>query len=216
MRRAADLVVGLRLRVLLAHPLDHGGRIPDAQRGLAGDGDLFIRDVERVDVLRVLHQVNFAGCLADHAFRLRMAAAADVDDVIAALDQVFDEIMGDDDVGTGRVHHVEPARGGPGLDRRRDAVRGEDHRAAVDRVQALEPVVAIDQFDAVFLELVGDVRVVDEVTQHPDLLAGPGFGRLLGGANRFDDAVAVATRRDLEDVHASSLPGVLTGEASEA
>ena len=95
-------------------------------------------------------------------------------------------------------------------------MRGEDHGAAVDRVQALEPVVAVDQLDAVFLQLVGHMRVVDEVAEHPDLLAGAGLGGLLGGADRFDDAVAVATRRDLEDVHASSLPVVLTGEAIEA
>src|SRR5439155_769216 len=83
---------------LVADPFDHGGGVPDAQRGLAGDGDLFIRKAERIDVLRVLHQVNFAGRLADHAFGLRVAAPADVDDVVATLDQVFDEIVGDDDV----------------------------------------------------------------------------------------------------------------------
>src|SRR5438132_13643233 len=77
----------------------------------------------------------------------------------------------------------------------------EDHRAGVDRVQALEPAVTVDQLDPVCLEFVGHVGVVNEVTEHPDLFARPRLGRLLGGADRLHDAVAVATRRDLEAVH---------------
>src|SRR2546421_12474077 len=42
---------------------------------------------------------------------------------------------------------------------------------------------------------------MDEVTQHPDLLPRMGFRRLLGGADRLDDTVAITPRRDLEDVH---------------
>src|SRR5437016_13624439 len=42
---------------------------------------------------------------------------------------------------------------------------------------------------------------MDEVTQHPDLLPRMGFRRLLGGADRLDDPVAITPRRDLEDVH---------------
>ncbi len=109
--------------------------------------------------------------------------------------------MRDDDVGAGRIHHVETAFGSLRLHRRRDAMRGEDHRAAVDRLQALEPVIAVDQLDAVFLELIGDMGVVDEVAEHPDLLARMGLRGLLGGPDRFHDAVAIATRRDLEHVH---------------
>ena len=153
--------------------------------------------------------------LADDTFRLRVAASADVDHVVTALDEVLDKIMRDDDVGAGRVHHVETAFGSLRLYRRRDAMRGEDHGAAVDRLQALEPVVTIDQLDAVFLQLVGDVGVVDEIAEHPDLLARMGLRGLLGGTNRLNDAVAISTRRDLEDVHASSLPAGQTGEAIE-
>src|SRR2546429_4467777 len=42
---------------------------------------------------------------------------------------------------------------------------------------------------------------MDEVTQHPDLLPRMGFRRLLGGADRLEDTVAIPPRRDLEDVH---------------
>ena len=201
LRRPTDFVVGLRLRVLLAHPLDHGCCVPDAQRGLAGDRDLVVFDVERVDVFRFLHQVNFPRCLADDALRLRVSSAADVDDVVAALGQVFDEVVRDNDIRAGRVDQGQTARRGLVFDRRRDAVRGEDHGSAVDLVQALEPVVTVDQLDPVFLQLVGDVGVVDEVAQHPDLLARMRLRRLLGRADRFDDAVAVAARRDLQHVH---------------
>ena len=154
--------------------------------------------------------------LAEDALRLGVSTASDVDDVIATLGQVFDEVMGDHDIGAGRIHQVEAARRGLRFHRRRDAVRGEDHGSAVDLLQALEPVVAVHQLDPAFLQLVGHVGVVDEVAEHSDLLTRTRFGGLLGGADRFHDSMAVSARRDLEDVHASSLPGVLTGEAIEA
>src|SRR5438094_2824707 len=77
----------------------------------------------------------------------------------------------------------------------------EDDGAAVDGLESFEPVVAVDQLDAILLQLVGDMGVVDEVAEHSDLLPRVGFRRLLRGADRLDDAVAIATRGDLEDVH---------------
>src|SRR5438876_12406099 len=78
---------------------------------------------------------------------------------------------------------------------------GEDDGAAVDGLESFEPVVAVDQLDAILLQLVGDMGVVDEVAEHSDLLPRAGFRRLLRSADRLDDAMAIATRGDLEDVH---------------
>src|SRR5205807_408039 len=156
-------VVGLGLRVPFSDALDHGGRVPDAQGGLAGDRDLLVLDVEGVDVLRLLDEVDSSRRLAENALRLRVSTAADVDDVIATLGQVFDEVVGDHDIGAGRIDQVEAAGRGLRFHRRRDAVRGEDHGPAVDLLQALEPVVAVHQLDPAFLQLVGHVGVVDEV-----------------------------------------------------
>src|SRR5689334_20491392 len=77
----------------------------------------------------------------------------------------------------------------------------EDHGAAIDLVEPFETIVTVDQLDAVSLQLVGDVRVVNEIAEHADLLAGVGFGRLFGGTNSLDHAVAITTGRDLENVH---------------
>ena len=83
---------------------------------------------------------------------------------------------------------------------------GEDHGAALDLVQALETVVPIDQLDPVLLQLVGDVDVVDKVTEHPDLFSGMSPGSLFCRPDRLHHAVAVATRSDLDYVHDWSLP----------
>src|SRR5207253_10897684 len=99
------------------------------------------------------------------------------------------------------VYQLPSALGCPGLARWLDAVGREDHGTAVNSFAPFETVVAVAQLDAVVLQLVGDVRVMDEVTQHPDLLPRMGFRRLLGGADRLDDPVAITPRRDLEDVH---------------
>jgi hypothetical protein len=140
-----------------------------------------------------------------------VAAAADVDDVVAPLGQVLDQVMGDHHVGAGGIDHLQAPLGGARFDRRRDAMRREDDRAALNPVQTLDPVIAVDQLDAAGLELVGHVGVVHQVPEHPDLLSRIGPGRLLGGPNRFHHAVAVATGRDLEDVHPdSSLPTAKT------
>ena len=145
--------------------------------------------------------MDFSRRLPEDALRLRVSPAADVDDVITALGQVFDEVVRDHDVGAGRIDQVEATGRGFRLHRRRDTVRGQDHGSAVDLVQALEPVVAVDELDPVFLQLVGHVGVVDEIAEHPDLLARMRLGRLLGGSDRFHDAMAIAARRDLQHVH---------------
>src|SRR5438093_9031890 len=77
----------------------------------------------------------------------------------------------------------------------------DDDGAAVDGLESFEPVVAVDRLDAILLQLVGDMGVVDEVAEHSDLLPRAGFRRLLRSADRLDDAMAIATRGDLEDVH---------------
>src|SRR5262249_41472404 len=129
-----------------------------------------------------------------------MTFAADVNDLIAATGQVLDQVVGPNHVRTCGVHGVEPHLRGPLLDLRRDAVRGEDHRAALDLFQAGESVRGVDQPDALVLELVGDVCVVDELAEHVHRTIG-GLTHTLGDAESVDYAVAVTARRDSHHFH---------------
>ena len=63
--RPADLVVNLRLGVAEPDLLDQVVRVPDRERGLAGDRDLLGGDRERFDVGGLLDQVDFARAVAD-------------------------------------------------------------------------------------------------------------------------------------------------------
>jgi hypothetical protein len=93
----------------------------------------------------------------------------------------------------------------PKLDRallnlRGDAVGREDHGPFLYVVEAGEPVRLIDQRDALLLQVVGRVSVVDEHAQHVDRAVGL-LTDALGDPERVDHAVAVPARGDLEDFH---------------
>lgn len=79
-------------------------------------------------------------------------------------------------------------------------MRGEDDGPLFDVAQAGEPVGLIHKSDALLLEIVGRVRVVDEHAKHvhrPFCL----FSHSLGDSERIDHAVAIAAGRDLQDLH---------------
>src|SRR5437879_3750996 len=82
---------------------------------------------------------------------------------------------------------------------------GEDHGAGVDPLKAGETVVLVDEVDAVLLQLVGDVLVMDQVAKHVDGLwhsLGPSLGaQLASDLDGVDDAMAVASRGDFDDLH---------------
>ena len=183
-------------------------RVPDRQRGLAGDRDAVSGQLERVDVFGLLHQVYLAGRLAHHAFRLRVALAADVDHLVALARQVGHQFVRAHHVRAGGVDRLQAKLDCASLHLGRHAVGGEDDRAFPDVLEAGEPVRLIDQGDPLRLEVIGGVRVVNEHAEHVHgplcLLADPP-----GDPERVHDAVAVPARRDLQDFHrtASSLRG---------
>ena len=77
---------------------------------------------------------------------------------------------------------------------------GEDHGAFLDLTQARKPVVLVDQLDTLPLQIVGRVGVVDEHAEHMDR-AGGLFPYAFRNAEGVHHAVAVATWRDLQDLH---------------
>src|SRR5215472_4659494 len=151
-----------------------------------------------------------------------MAFAADVDHLVPTSRQVLYQVVGPHDVGTGGVHGVEPHLGGPFLDLRRHAVGREDDGAAADLFEAREPARGVDQPNALLLELVGDVGIVDELTKHVHG-AVRGLTDALGDPERVHHAVAVASRRYPYDLHPHepttrmrllAWPGGVTGRES--
>ena len=101
--RAADLVVDLGLRISRLHLADQVLGVPDRKRGLARDRDPVAVQVERVDVLRVLDEVDGPRRFAHHALRLGMAFAPDIDDLVPLAGEVRDQLVGADDVRAGGV-----------------------------------------------------------------------------------------------------------------
>ena len=84
----------------------------------------------------------------------------------------------------------------------RDAVRGEDHGSLGHLLERLHAIGLGHQRDARLLELAGHVLVVHQVAEHGDrLAAGAGSAFPFCDSYRFHDAMAVATRRDPDDVH---------------
>ena len=137
-RRVAD-VVGARpgdRGEPLAQPADDRGRLVDRQRRLREVGDaLGVLDLERVDVGLGLDEHDRAGHLAHRALDLLVAGVADEHDRVAVggeLDRLAVDLGHER---AGRVDRPQAALGGVGVDRRRDAVGGEDgHRALGDLV----------------------------------------------------------------------------------
>jgi hypothetical protein len=79
-------------------------------------------------------------------------------------------------------------------------MRGEDDGPLFDLAQAGESIGLIHKSDALLLEIVGRVGVVDVHAKHlhrPFCL----FSHSLGDPKSVYHAMAVATRRDLEDFH---------------
>src|SRR5690349_2449487 len=108
--------------------------------------------------------------------------------------------MRPNDVGARRVDGFQAELDRALLYLRRDAVGGEDDRPFFDLVQPGQPVGLIDELDALGLQVVGGVGVVDEHAEHvhrPLCL----FPHPFGDPERVNDAVAVPTRRDLQDLH---------------
>ena len=79
-------------------------------------------------------------------------------------------------------------------------MRGEDHRAFLDVLEAGEAVGLVDEGDALTLQVVGRVRVVDEHPKHVHRTMRF-LAYAFGDSKRIHDAVAVAARRDLEHFH---------------
>src|SRR2546421_1847643 len=129
-----------------------------------------------------------------------MTLTTDIDHVVAAAGELLDQVVRSDHVGAGGVNRSEALLGGPLLDLRRDSVGGEDDRARIDGLQSGEPVGRVDELDSLLLEVGGHVRVVYQLTQHANRLAGR-LTDALGDPECVDDPVAVATRRDLDDFH---------------
>ena len=153
---------------------------------------------EPVDVADRLDELDAAGALPHRALDLGVAAVADHHDLAAVLAH-----LGDLDVHLGherarRVEHGEPARLGLGAHRLRDAVRGEDDRAAGRNLGEL-----VDEHRALRLQVVDDELVVHDLVAHVDRRAEL-RERLLDDRDRAVDAGAEAARVREQDVHQPS------------
>ena len=82
-------------------------------------------------------------------------------------------------------------------------MRGEDHSAFFDVFESFQPVRLVDERDALTLQVVRGVGVVDQHAEHMDGSLGL-FAHPLGDAERVHHAVAVAARCDLENLHRAS------------
>src|SRR5256885_7248478 len=200
LRRAADLVVDLRLRVPRLDPADEVLGIPDRERRLAGDRDTVAGQNESFDVIRFLNEVDAARRLADDPFRFRMPFATDVDDLVTLVREVRHQLMRADDVRARRVDRLEAQLDCPLLDLRRHAVRREDDGAVLDVLQPRKAVGLVHKRDALFLQVVCGMGVVNEHAEHVDRALGL-FAYSLRDPKRVHHAVAVAPRRDLHDFH---------------
>ena len=166
------------------------GGLVDRERGLGDEGDVVgIVDLERVDLVDRLDQDDAVGRLARGPLDLLVALVADHDDRVA----VGGELAGlDVDLGdqrAGRVDRAQAARGGVLVDRRGDAVGGEDDHLALRDLGLL-----LDEDRAALGELLDHVLVVDDLLADVDGRAVQ-VERLLDRLDGTVDAGAVAARR---------------------
>ena len=192
-RRGVADVVGARpgdAREALAQAVDDRARLVDRQRRLRDVGELLgVGDLERVDVGLGLDEHDVLGRLAHRALDLLVAGVADEDDRVAVGGELQRLAVDLGHQRAGRVDRLQAAALGLGVDRRRDAVGGEDgDRALGDRVVEL-----LDEDRAALAQLLDDVLVVHDLLAHVDRRAVE-LERALDGLHGAVDAGAVAAR----------------------
>ena len=131
-----------------------------------------------------------------------MALLADVEDQVAARDEVAHEVMGLRDVRTGGVDDVQAALAGALFDQRRNAVGGEDNGAFAHLLEDRGAVGAVECRYAKRREFFHGEAVMND---QPDDVDWAGnrwvLRRLARQLHRVHDPVAVATWSDLNDIH---------------
>ena len=182
------------VRELLPQPGDDLGGLVDRERGLGDVGDsVRVRHLELVDVLGGLDEDDLLGRLAGRPLDLLVALVADEDDRVALLGELprLDVDLGHQRAGG--VDRPQPARRRVLVDRRGDAVGGEDDELALGDLGLL-----LDEDRAPLRQLLDHVLVVDDLLAHVDRRAVH-VERVLDRLHGPVDARAVAPRRREQD-----------------
>ena len=169
-------------------------RLVDRERRLRDVRELLVRrPLEALDVLDRLDEHDRVGRLAHRPDDLLVSGVADEDDRVAlgrVPPSLYVHLRHER---ARRVDRVQPARRRALEDGRRDAVRREDDRRSLGRLD-----LVLDEDRAASLEVAHDVRVVDDLVTNVNGRAVV-LERKLDGLDRAFHAGAKAARRSEED-----------------
>ncbi len=169
---------------------DDRARFVDAQGRLRDVGEaLRVGDLECIDVLLALHEHDVVGRLAHRALDLLVALVADHHDRVVLGGELLRLDVDLGDQRTGRVDHVELARGGVLVHARRDAMGREDGRRALGHL-----ALGLDEDRPALTQLRDDVLVVHDLLAHVHGRAVE-LQRALDGLHSAIDTCAVAAWR---------------------